>query len=1018
MKSLITILLILACPFFAQAQYDSIIHSAGTATYGGISVDVTSAGTASTYPGWCGAGPYWIGAGTGGGATGPYDPGSYTFTFVPSVNRLRMFFTAADAGESISVTINGTLHTITPAELTAWTSTCGTPVIPISGDTLLSTGPNSSAELNIFQCGITTLTIETDGVQNGSVFSLAVIDSGTCSGVSNNGPLCAGDTLKLAITDTGGSTFYWYGPAGFTSTISHPVIPNSTIADSGTYYVVETTGTITDTFSTVVIITPTPAITVSSSSPLCENTTLNLTSTDTVTTVAGTYSWTGPGGFTSALQNPVITGAPVSAGGEYVLTVTVGVCTATDSILVVVHALPVITVTETDPTPCVVTPDGSFTIHGLTAGTVYTVSYTSIAGMASSSTAADGSGNITIGSLAAGTYSNITVTNSFGCTSAAHTTTLSAPGALPAPLVRSNGPVCTDSMLLLFAADTSTGVTYHWTFPDGSTSADQNPAITDAAGRYGGAYTVYYTTPAGCNSNSATLLVTIKPTPATPVVTGGTVCTGSTLTLSVTSAAGATYTWAGPAGFMSFVANPSITSADTVNSGLYTAVATLNGCPSLPGTGVATVHPIPAAPLTADYTYCQYDSATVLTATGTALTWYTTPAGAAGISDPTPSTSTPGNVTYYVSQTVSGCTSPRAPSMVTVNIKPVVSIAPARAYVCQSDTLTLSFTGAALAGAAYVWRLPEGALMTAGNDSAEGPVTVRFDSAGTRAVTLTITASGCTTAATEPVTVVATPATDLFINADVCAGDTVTVALSHAGSDIATYTWDFDSAAIITATNVHDSHAGPYTVAWPGTGTHVISVTAYGGTGGTCPSETMYDTITVHALPGAAFGPATVPGCTGDTMTLRAAADIAGYSYVWGPARFFDGTNSAVTLATFAYASYVSLTVTDAYGCHATDSLLYAPGSCCTVTLPNAFTPHGSINTRFRPIGTGSHQLNIFRVVNRWGITVYESTTSTAAGWDGTYNQEPQDMGTYYWYIEYTCDGVAHADHGDVVLIR
>jgi len=77
--------------------------------------------------------------------------------------------------------------------------------------------------------------------------------------------------------------------------------------------------------------------------------------------------------------------------------------------------------------------------------------------------------------------------------------------------------------------------------------------------------------------------------------------------------------------------------------------------------------------VTATRTYCQNASATALSATGTALKWYTvSTSGSASTSAPVPNTAVVGSSTYYVSQTLNGCEGPRAGITVNVNALPVI----------------------------------------------------------------------------------------------------------------------------------------------------------------------------------------------------------------------------------------------------------------------------------------------------------------------------------------------------------
>lgn len=53
--------------------------------------------------------------------------------------------------------------------------------------------------------------------------------------VSNNGPLCVGDTLHLFADTIINASYWWSGPNGFLSAQQNPVIPNVTLANAGDY---------------------------------------------------------------------------------------------------------------------------------------------------------------------------------------------------------------------------------------------------------------------------------------------------------------------------------------------------------------------------------------------------------------------------------------------------------------------------------------------------------------------------------------------------------------------------------------------------------------------------------------------------------------------------------------------------------------------------------------------------------------------------------------------------------------
>lgn len=156
---------------------------------------------------------------------------------------------------------------------------------------------------------------------NVKVFYLTVM---TCNGAESNYP-CVGDTLWLnAPGDSLGAMYRWYGPLPTTSMVAstqkfykYP----SYMTDTGKYMVVKTVAGQSDTAYTTVRISALPNITLGSNQANCAPpvNTLNLTCiTDSVCTA---WAWTGPAGFTAAVQNPSLL-FDSSKDGDYIVNVT------------------------------------------------------------------------------------------------------------------------------------------------------------------------------------------------------------------------------------------------------------------------------------------------------------------------------------------------------------------------------------------------------------------------------------------------------------------------------------------------------------------------------------------------------------------------------------------------------------------------------------------------------------------------------------------------------------------------
>lgn len=337
-----------------------------------------------------------------------------------------------------------------------------------------------------------------------------------------------------------------------------------------------------------------------------------------------------------------------------------------------------------------------------------------------------------------------------------------------------------------------------------------------------------------------------------------------------------------------------------------------------------------------------------------------------------------------------------------------------RNTLCEFDTISVTYSGNPLAGSVFTYTLPVGAVITNGNDT--NPAVIRFDSTlnGTVALTVSIGPPECNVVDSFPVSVLRSPVVHFYVQPDICVDDTTPVALSYASNDIINYTWSFNDANILPG---NQAVTGPYHVSWGTPGLHTITLLT---SNGVCPSTLMIDTIYVHAAPDATFiiGNANNPLCEGDSVLLQANKVLPGNKYEWFPAIDFNNTNRPLIYCNIKASGYIGLKITNEFGCTASDSLFVNVQPCCSIYFPDAFTPNNDgANDVFRPVTIGHHKIYQFVVMNRWGQTVYESTSDLGA-WDGNKEGIPQDMNVYFYYLKYDCDGKIMEEKGQVTLIR
>ena len=147
-----------------------------------------------------------------------------------------------------------------------------------------------------------------------------------------------------------------------------------------------------------------------------------------------------------------------------------------------------------------------------------------------------------------------------------------------------------------------------------------------------------------------------------------------------------------------------------------------------------------------------------------------------------------------------------------------------------------------------------------------------------------------------------------------------------------------------------------------------------------------------------------------------------GYTYTWTPITYLSTTGDPFVVAAppiaYTYTLEVSLSA-EGLNCKASDDVVVSV-NCGDFYLPNAFVPSSvnSATNKFGILNNQIAQLNYFRVFDRWGNTVFETTSPTQM-WDGTYNGKDCVVGVYTWIADGFCtSGKPIKKHGNVSLLR
>ena len=427
--------------------------------------------------------------------------------------------------------------------------------------------------------------------------------------ITNNGPLCAGQTLSLSTAAVAGAVYNWSGPNGFSSSVQNPTKTNVSATDGGLYSLyISINSCNSSTRSTNISINATaPVPTLSSNTPVCNGKTLTL-SASTIT--GATYSWTGPNGFSSTLQNPSLDTISKAAEGIYAVTATTPNCgvSAPATINISVLALPSLPVASNAGPVC----EGNSS--GLSVNTIAGVNY-AWSGPNGFSSSAQNPTLSNVSKSMAGEYTISVSTQACGLMATSKSNFIVR--ATPSIAINTTSTsLCEGDSFSVKVSSNNVGpnVTYNWTGPNNYTASGNQLFIQNVKSNDAGSFVVV-ATDSGCASQSLSSNLFVKPVPATPVITApDAVCEGERIDLSTSAVNGGVYAWSGPNGFSSNLRTPSILSSSTTNSGSYVVYTTLNGCKSANENKTIVVNIKPATPiLTHNNPVCEGDLVSITT---------------------------------------------------------------------------------------------------------------------------------------------------------------------------------------------------------------------------------------------------------------------------------------------------------------------------------------------------------------------------------------------------------------------
>lgn len=343
---------------------------------------------------------------------------------------------------------------------------------------------------------------------------------------------------------------------------------------------------------------------------------------------------------------------------------------------------------------------------------------------------------------------------------------------------------------------------------------------------------------------------------------------------------------------------------------------------------------------------------------------------------------------------------------ITVNPEPVVGFSEPNAQQCfGNNQFNFINTSTVLTGglAQYLWDLGDGTSATTRD------VTHSYAAAGDYTIKMVATTdSGCVDSIYKNVKIFKFAIADFKVD-PVCVNLRLPLfnQTVNTSPSVLTWLWDFGNGVTSTLQNPVYSY--------PVSGNYPIKLTV---SNVHCPQTVSVKQINVtvdEPLPGIRYADVEAVMNFPEQLQARQIANTV----LWTPATSLDFSNSYSPSFKGLASQLYQVQLKTKTGCITTDTQFVKIKKKIEIYVPTTFTPDGNgRNDYLYPVLMGFKTLKSFKVFDRWGKLLFQTTTERP-GWDGRVKGDRQEIQTVVWMVEAVdVDGVTHKRQGTTIILR